>query len=92
MSPLLRAAVGGRPGRVRSALLALSAPLLILLALLALLHRTGGDRLQALPALLIGVGLLVTSMVLRRRRRREILRALREERFPEPAPDCPKSS
>jgi hypothetical protein len=92
VSPLLRAAAGGRPGRLRSALLALSSPLLILLALLALLHRTGGDRVQALPALLIGVGLLITSMVLRRRRRREILRALRGERIPEPAPDIPKSS
>ncbi len=92
MSPALRAGAGGRPGRLRSALLALSAPLLILLALLALLHRTGSDRIQAVPALLIGVGLLLTSMVLRRRRRREILRALRQERIPEPAPGPPKSS
>ena len=49
MSPAFRAAAGGRPGRLRSALLALSAPLLILLALLALLHRTGSDRMQAEP-------------------------------------------
>ncbi|MFN9870924.1 MAG: DUF3188 domain-containing protein [Cyanobacteriota bacterium] len=92
MSPAIRAAAGGRPGRLRSALLALSSPLVILLALLALLHRTGSDRIQAVPALLIGVGLLLTSMVLRRRRRREILRALRQERIPEPAPDASKSS
>jgi hypothetical protein len=38
------------------------------------------------------VGLLLTSMVLRRRRRREILRALRQERIPEPAPGPPPSS
>ena len=92
MSPAIRSAAGGRPGRQRSALLALSSPLLILLALLALLHRTGSDRMQAVPALLIGVGLLLTSMVLRRRRRREILRAVRQERIPEPAPGPPMSS
>jgi hypothetical protein len=48
-------------------LLALSSPLLILLALLVLLQRRGVDRIPALPALLIGTGLLVTSAVGRRR-------------------------
>jgi len=67
------------PASRRRALLALSSPLLILLALLALLRRPAGERLQALPALAIGSGLLGTSCLLRRRRRRELLRALREE-------------
>lgn len=60
-------------------LLALSSPLLILLALVALLQRRGSDRIQALPSLLIGTGLLATSVVLRRRRRRELLQALRHD-------------
>lgn len=68
------------PASRRRALLALSSPLLILLALLALLHRPASERVQALPALAIGIGLLSTSWLLRRRRRRELLRALRQER------------
>ncbi|MCP9834472.1 MULTISPECIES: DUF3188 domain-containing protein [unclassified Cyanobium] len=67
-----------RAPRFLAALLALSAPLLILLALLALITRQGADRLAALPALVIGCGLLGTSMLRRRRRRAELLRALRE--------------
>jgi len=78
--PEAAAAPAMGPASRRRALLALSSPLLILLALLALLRRPSGERLQALPALAIGVGLLSTSWLLRRRRRRELLRALREER------------
>jgi hypothetical protein len=66
-----------RAPRVLAALLALSAPLLILLALLVLLTRQGADRLPAIPALVIGCGLLGTSALRRRRRRAELLRALR---------------
>lgn len=62
----------------RAALLALSSPLLILLAVLVLLHRQGADRLPAVPALVIGCGLLTTSWIRRRRRRAELLRALRQ--------------
>jgi len=69
------------PGREASrrlkALLALASPLLILLALVAMVVRPAADRVQALPALVIGSALLITSWVRRRRRRREILRALR---------------
>jgi hypothetical protein len=62
------------------ALLALASPLMILLALLGLLHRTGSARWEALPALLIGAGLLLTSISRRRYRRREMLRSLRQQR------------
>jgi hypothetical protein len=58
--------------------LALAAPLLVLLALLALLMRSGSDRLQALPPLLIGVGLLLSSAACRARQRRHLLVALRQ--------------
>ncbi|MBM5822534.1 MAG: DUF3188 domain-containing protein [Cyanobacteria bacterium K_Offshore_surface_m2_011] len=68
---------GRRPSRFRAALLALSSPLLILLALLVLFTRQGSDRLLAVPALVIGVGLLTTSWIRRRRRRAELLRTLR---------------
>ena len=72
------AATGQRASRV--ALLALASPLMILLALLGLLHRTGSARWEALPALLIGAGLLLTSISRRRYRRREMLRSLRQQR------------
>ncbi|HJN33430.1 MAG TPA: DUF3188 domain-containing protein [Prochlorococcus sp.] len=58
-------------------LLSLAAPLLIVLAMLALIHRQGSDRLQSLPAVLVGAGLIVTGAVGRRRRRRKLLVALR---------------
>lgn len=59
-------------------LLALSSPLLILLALVSMLHRSSAARLQAVPALLIGCGLLVFSWLRRRRRRSMVLRLLRQ--------------
>ncbi len=63
-------------------LLALSAPLLVLMALLVLGQRQGRDRIQALPALAIGTGLAVTSQVRRGRRRRALLQALRQSSPP----------
>ena len=67
-------------------LLALATPLLVLLALLGLFgvgQRQGAERLQALPAVLIGSGLLVAGSAGYGRRRRQRLRALRER---EPTP------
>jgi hypothetical protein len=68
----------GAPATRRRAALAISSPLLILLALMALALRSGSARWEALPALLIGSGLLITSIVRRRRRRVEMLRSLRQ--------------
>ena len=65
--------------RWRQALLALSSPLLIGLALV---HGLAGDWVQSLPALTIGLGLLIYSWIARRRRRSELLRALRLKRNP----------
>lgn len=61
-------------------LLALASPLLILVALVALLTRQDRERLQALPALLIGSGLLATSAIGRAQRRRALLAALRSQK------------
>jgi hypothetical protein len=69
---------GGGPVRRTADLLALSSPLLILLALVSMLSRGPATRLQAMPALLIGSGLLVFSLVRRRRRRALLLRVLRD--------------
>lgn len=75
------------PGRrpVMETLLALSAPLMVLMALLVLGQRQGRERMQALPALAIGTGLAVTSQVRRGRRRRALLQALRQS-TPPPGP------
>ena len=59
-----------RPPRTRlHVLLSLAAPLLVLLGVVALLQREGADRLQSLPAILVGAGLMVHAVVGRRRRR-----------------------
>ena len=57
--------------------LSLAAPLLTLLGLVAVLQRQGNDRLQALPAILVGLGLVISAIVGRRRRRYRLLMALR---------------
>ena len=59
----------------------IATPLLILLAIAALMgggQRQGAERLQALPALAIGVGLLVVNAASYGRRRRGLLRAVKE--------------
>ena len=61
-------------------LLALATPLLILLGLAGVELRQGSDRLQAVPALVIGVTLLLQSAWSWRRRRRALLEALRDNR------------
>ncbi|MGA0989932.1 MAG: DUF3188 domain-containing protein [Vulcanococcus sp.] len=60
-------------------LLACSTLLLVLIGLAGVLLRQGPDRLQALPALLIGLALLAQSTWSWRRRRRAILRTLRDQ-------------
>ena len=66
------------PSSITANLLALSSPLLILLALAAMVFGSPSARPQALPALLIGCGLLVFSWWRRRRRRSMLLRVLRD--------------
>ena len=82
----MKAVTGSAPSPGRrpwiETLLALSAPLLVLMALLVLGQRQGRERIQALPALAIGTGLAVTSQVRRARRRRALLQALRQSTPP----------
>ena len=60
----------------------LGAPLLILLALLATQQRQGKDRIQALPAVLVGSGLIISSALGRQRRRARLLADLQRARTP----------
>ena len=73
-----------RPPRTRlHVLLSLAAPLLVLLGVVALLQREGADKLQSLPAILVGAGLVIHAVVGRRRRHHRLLVALRSNRFEE---------
>ena len=56
--------------RLGNPLISIAAPLLILLAIAGLLHREGKDKIQAIPALVVGSGLVLTGAVRRFRRRR----------------------
>ena len=71
--------------RLGHPLISISAPLLILLAITGFLHREGKDKIQAIPALVVGSGLVFTGAVRRFRRRRmlflEIKKDMNEQNF-----------
>ena len=71
--------------RLGNPLISISAPLLILLAITGFLHREGQDKMQAIPALIVGSGLVFTGAVRRFRRRRmlflEIKKDMNEQNF-----------
>ena len=64
--------------RLKNPLISIAAPLLIFIALLAFFQRNGRDRVQTLPALLVGTGLIVSGALFRRRHRRKLLLAIRQ--------------
>ena len=70
--------------RLSTSLVSLGTPLLIILALVAVQQRQGRDRVQALPAALVGTGLVISSSIVRRRQRARLLAALRSSRQPSP--------
>jgi hypothetical protein len=53
---------------------------LVVLGFVAMAQRQGSDQLQALPAILVGLGLVISAVVGRRRRRHRLLMALRSSR------------
>ena len=65
--------------RLGNPLISISAPLLILLAITGFLHREGNDKIQAIPALLVGSGLVLTGAVRRFRRRRMLLLEIKKD-------------
>ena len=71
--------------RIGNPLISFSAPLLILLAITGFLHREGKDKIQAIPALVVGNGLILTGAVRRFRRRRmlflEIKKNINDQNF-----------
>ena len=71
--------------RLGNPLISISAPLLILLAITGFLHREGKDKIQTIPALVVGSGLVLTGAVRRFRRRRmlflEIKKGMNDQNF-----------
>ena len=65
--------------RLGNPLISISAPLLILLAITGLLHREGKDKIQLIPALVVGSGLVLTGAVRRFRRRRMLLLEIKKD-------------
>ena len=65
--------------RLGNPLISISAPLLILLAIVGILHREGKDKIQAIPAFLVGSGLVLTGTVRRFRRRRMLLLEIKKD-------------
>ena len=65
--------------RLGNPLISFSAPLLILLAISGILHRDGKDKTQAIPALVVGSGLVLTGTIRRFRRRRMLLLEIKKD-------------
>jgi len=65
--------------RLGNPLISISAPLLILLAITGFLHREGKDKIQVIPALVVGNGLVLTGTVRRFRRRRMLLLEIKKD-------------
>ena len=64
--------------RLGNPLISFAAPLLVLLAIAAFVYRDGRDKIQALPALIVGSGLVFTGTIRRFRRRRMLLLKIKE--------------
>ena len=65
--------------RLGNPLISIAAPLLILLAITGLFHREGKDKIQAIPSLVVGSGLVFTGGVRRLRRRRMLFLEIKKE-------------
>ncbi len=57
--------------------LSLAAPCLVVIATLGLIQRNGSDRLQCLPALIVGFGLIISGPLERRNRRKKLFVEIR---------------
>ncbi len=65
--------------RLGNPLISFSAPLLILLAITVFSHREGKDKIHAIPALVVGSGLVLTGAVRRCRRRQMLFTEIKKD-------------
>ena len=64
----------------KNILLSLAAPCLVLISILGFFHRKDNDRVQVVPALVVGIGLIVSNTFGRTKRRRKLLTAMLNRR------------
>ena len=71
--------------RFGNPLISISAPLLVVLAILGFIHREGRNKVQVIPAFVVGSGLVLTGTIRRLRRRRmlllEIKKSIKQENY-----------
>ena len=71
--------------RLGNPLISVAPPLLIILAITGFLHRESKDKIQAIPSLVVGSGLVLSGAVRRFRRRRmlflEIKKDMNDQKF-----------
>ena len=58
----------------------LAAPSLVFISLLGFVHRKDNDRVQAVPALLVGIGLIFSNAFGRTKRRKKLLNEMLNRR------------
>ena len=64
----------------KNSLLSLAAPCLVLLSILGFFHRKGNDRVQSIPALVLGIGLICSNTFVRTKRRKKLLNEMLKRR------------
>ena len=58
--------------------LSFAAPCLILIAMFGCLHRKDNEKVQSIPAMSIGIGIVVSSFIGRNLRRKKLLTEIRK--------------
>ena len=61
-------------------LLSLAAPCLIVVSVFGFFYRKDNDRVQAIPALLVGLGLIFSNSIGRTKRRKKLLNEMLNRR------------
>ncbi len=61
-------------------LLSLAAPCLVLIAIIGFFHRKDNNRVQAIPALVVGIGLIFSNTLGRTKRRKKLLNQMLNRR------------
>ena len=60
--------------------ISLAAPCLVFISLLGFFHRKDNDRVQAAPALLVGIGLILSNAFVRIKSRKKLLNEMLNRR------------
>ncbi len=61
-------------------LLAFAAPCLVFISIVGFFHRKENERVQTIPALVVGIGLIVSNTFSRTKHRKKLLNEMRNRR------------